>query len=72
MKPVQFACLVIVAAVGTANPLGPSLVCTWEDGCSTGCKRTPAEANCASNNMFPIQKSDDCYVCCRCIPSPEY
>ncbi|OAX43776.1 hypothetical protein K503DRAFT_68932 [Rhizopogon vinicolor AM-OR11-026] len=70
MKPVQFACLAIVAAVGMANALESQFPCTWTL-CLTECKQTSAEANCASNHDYPFtyQKSNDCYTCCGCIDS---
>ncbi|OAX34770.1 hypothetical protein K503DRAFT_419444 [Rhizopogon vinicolor AM-OR11-026] len=75
MKPVQFACLVIAATVGTANPLAPGcIIITPASQCSAECKLTSAEANCASNPHYPVpfHKSKDCYTCCGCLLPPEY
>ncbi|OAX31429.1 hypothetical protein K503DRAFT_787828 [Rhizopogon vinicolor AM-OR11-026] len=73
MKPVQFACLVIVATASTAMFIGPPCSPLVENDCLPECKPTSAEANCLSNFHYPsTQQTNDCYTCCACLYPPEY
>ncbi|OAX36906.1 hypothetical protein K503DRAFT_269208 [Rhizopogon vinicolor AM-OR11-026] len=72
MRPAQFACLFIVAAVGMANPLMgiESRACKYV--CLAECIPTMAEAqsHCPSNPIYTIprqwQDTDACFTCCHC------
>ncbi|OAX38664.1 hypothetical protein K503DRAFT_770249 [Rhizopogon vinicolor AM-OR11-026] len=65
MKPVQFVCLILLAAVGTAKPLLPS--CTVPS-CQLQCWQSYEDAwpTCQGSAYPNTFDQAGCWRCCKC------